>query len=253
MRESDKRIKDFCKKQSECVIDEAMISRAVELSKKTFYEAEGESRLSRLEFLYQQSQYIRKYLWVLQGAVLFMLWWILKHLGSSLFIAHRSMGVAAPLFVVLLVPELWKNRSYTAMEVEGTTYYNLRQIYAARMMVFGLVDLVLLSVFLAAVSFTARMGIWEFAIQFFIPFNVSCCICFGTLYSKMESSETFAIGWCVLWIFIWVQVVLSERIYNAISAPIWAVILIASLFYLVYSIVRGQKNLDKVWEASLWN
>lgn len=253
MRESDKRIKDFYKKQSECVIDEAMISRAVELSKTAFYEAEGESRLSRLEFLYQQSQYIRKYLWVLQGAVLFMLWWILKHLGSSLFIAHRSMGVAAPLFVVLLVPELWKNRSYTAMEVEGTTYYNLRQIYAARMMVFGLVDLVLLSVFLAAASFTARMGIWEFTIQFFIPFNVSCCICFGTLYSKIENSETFAVGWCVLWIFLWVQVVLSEKIYNAISAPVWAVILAASIFYLVYSIARGQKNLDKVWEASLWN
>lgn len=252
MRESDKRIKDFYKKQPEYVIDEAMISRAAKLSKAAFYEAERERGLSRLEFLYQQSQYIRKYLWALQGAVLLMLWWILKYAGS-LYIVQRSMGVAAPLFVVLLVPELWKNRSYAAMEVEGAAYYNLRQIYAARLMVFGLVDLVLLSVFLAAASFTVRMGIWEFAIQFFIPFNVSCCICFGTLYSKMENSETIAAGWCVLWIFMWVQVVLSDRIYNMISTPVWSAILIASLLYLVYSIVRGQKNLDKVWEASLWN
>ncbi len=252
MRESDKRIKDFCKKQSECVIDEAMISRAAELSKAAFYEAEEKRGLSRLEFLYQQSRYIRKYLWAVQAVLLFILWWILKN-SVNFFINSRSLGVAAPLFVVLLVPELWKNRSYASMEVEGTTYYNLREIYAARLTIFGLVDLVLLSTFLAAASFTARMGIWEFIVQFFIPFNVSCCICFGTLYSKMESSETFAVGWCVLWIFIWVQVVLSERIYNAISAPVWAVILVASLFYLVYSIVRGQKNLEKVWEASSWN
>lgn len=60
------------------------------------------------------------------------------------------MGTLAPLFVVLVLPELWKNRSSGALEIECTAYYSLRQIYAARMVLFGLVDLALLTLFFSA-------------------------------------------------------------------------------------------------------
>ena len=51
---------------------------------------------------------------------------------------QRSMGVIASLFVILIIPELWKNRTFQCMEIEASSYYSLRQVYAARMLLFGM-------------------------------------------------------------------------------------------------------------------
>ena len=50
------------------------------------------------------------------------------------------MGVVATLFVILIIPELWKNRSCECMEIEATSYYSLKQVYATRMLLFGVTD-----------------------------------------------------------------------------------------------------------------
>lgn len=57
------------------------------------------------------------------------------------------MGAAAPLFALLILPELWKNQSSHTLEIECTTCYSLRQIYGARIFLFALVDITLLSIF----------------------------------------------------------------------------------------------------------
>mgnify|MGYP006990195710 CR=1 FL=1 len=49
---------------------------------------------------------------------------------------QRILGVVASLFIILIIPELWKNQTYQSMEIEATSYYSLRQIYAARMSLF---------------------------------------------------------------------------------------------------------------------
>lgn len=36
------------------------------------------------------------------------------------------MGVASSLFVILMIPELWKNRSCGCMEIEAASCYSLR-------------------------------------------------------------------------------------------------------------------------------
>lgn len=79
------------------------------------------------------------------------------------------MGVMAAVFAILLIPELWKNRAANAMEVESSTYYSLRQIYAARMLAFGVVDIGLLSVFTVVVSVTTSIQAKEMVIYFFLP------------------------------------------------------------------------------------
>ncbi|MDM8211473.1 RNA polymerase sigma factor [Mediterraneibacter glycyrrhizinilyticus] len=49
--------------------------------------------------------------------------------------------MAETLFAILIIPELWKNRANCCMEIEGSTYYALRQIYSARILLFGLADI----------------------------------------------------------------------------------------------------------------
>ncbi|MDE6312618.1 MAG: hypothetical protein K2M46_03200 [Lachnospiraceae bacterium] len=250
---SNRDIKNYFENKIQVFCNETSMQEAVLKSKKAYYEAESAKSLSKTEFLYQQSKYIKKRWWLIQGLLLTVLWLFLNYLESSYYI-QRSIGIAAPLFVLLIIPEIWKNKNADAMEVECTTLYSIRQIYAARMILFALVDLVLLSVFFAASSYTAKITIWELAIQFFVPFNVACSICFGTLYSKKVKSPILTLLSCFIWIAVWEQIVLNEIIYKLLSVPFWIAMLVLSFLYLGYSIGKGQKQCMETWEVkTLWN
>lgn len=243
---SDRDMKNFLERKIQIPYNESNMQKAVLRSKKAYYEAEEEKFLSKVEFLYQQSRFIKKRWWLIQGLLLTVLWLLLKYLGSSYY-TQRSIGIAAPLFVLLIIPEIWKNRNADAMEVEGTTFYSIRQVYVARMTLFALVDLMLLSLFFISVSYTAKLALWELAIQFFVPFNVACCICFRMLYSKRADSQILTLLLCV-------QIALNEVIYAVISVPIWIALLLLSFFYLGYSIRKGQKQFIEIWEVKkLWD
>lgn len=233
--------------------DEFKIQKTIEVSKAAFVAGEAECTMSNMEFLYQQSKYIKKHWWLIQALLLFAVC-VLLHLSESDFYVRRSLGVAAPLFVILILPELWKNRSCDAMEVEGTTFYTLRQVYAARLTLFAGVDLLLLTAFFFGASFFAQLTVWELLIQFVLPFNVACCICFQSLYGGRNNSEVFSILLCSIWTGLWVLVISNDAVYNAISVPVWIGLLIASFAYLGYSIHKGQKTIYKTWEAKpSWN
>ena len=75
-----------------------------------FHRREASRPLSQLEFLRQQNRFLHKRWWVLQAGVLGLLWWLLQISGSTAEV-QRAMGTLAPLFVVLVLPELWKNRA----------------------------------------------------------------------------------------------------------------------------------------------
>ena len=233
--------------------DESKIQKTITVSKAAFVAGESEYAMSNLEFLYQQSRYIKKHWWLLQAVLLLTLCLLLQMSNSDLY-TRRSLGVAAPLFAILVLPELWKNRSCDAMEVEGTTFYTIRQIYAARLTLFAGVDLVLLSLFFVGASALARITVWELMIQFVLPFNVACCLCFHGLYNSRTGSEPFSILLCSVWTGLWVWVVLSDAVYYRISVPVWIALFAASFCYLGFSILRGQKEYRKTWEAKAsWN
>ena len=243
------------KKHFHCGIEcrESEIQKTIEASKAAFIAAEAENPMSAVDFLYQQGRYIKKHWWLLQAVLLFSLC-LLLHSSDSALYTRRSLGVAAPLFVILILPELWKNRSCDAMEVEGTTFYTIRQIYAARLTLFAGVDLGLLTLFFLGASAFARVTVWELLIHFVLPFNVACCLCFRGLYNHCAGSEPFSILLCSIWTGLWVMIVLNDAVYNRISVPVWVGMLAASLAYLGFCIVRGQKEYRKTWEAKAsWN
>ena len=53
-----------------------------------------------------------------------------------------------------------------AMEVEGATFFSIKNIYAARMLLFGMVDVCLLSVFLITSTFVLQIAFMDILIQF---------------------------------------------------------------------------------------
>ena len=107
---------------------EEKIKAAIEISKESFLLTEAEKSLSYRSFLYIQFRLIKKRWWMLQILILIALWAIFPFAEDALY-AYRSMGVVAALFIILIIPELWKNRANQCMEIESATYYLLRQCY----------------------------------------------------------------------------------------------------------------------------
>ncbi len=250
MRLTDKQIRKRLNREEEPYHIESGLWETVRRSKSAFYESQTKELLSGAEFVYQQSRYIHKFWWVLQGGVLIALWLLLE-LAESGEYQRKCMGIGAPLFALLLLPELWKNRNANALEIEGTSYYSLRQIYAARMVLFAFVDFILLGSFCGVEILTGKLAVEELMIQFFLPCVVTCCICFHTLYSFRDSSQVFAMLLCILWCMLWTRFVLQEKVYRAVSMPIWIIVTVAAVLYLGYCIERGQRNCMKMWEEKV--
>ena len=192
------------------------------------------SRASYFEFLYEQSRFIKKRWWVLQGGVLLYLWIWLNGYAHNYKDMTRLMGVLASVFVVLIVPEIWKNRRNGAIEIEQAAYYTLRQICAARMLMFAVVDFVIVVAFMVAVCTTTDIALNELVINFLLPVNVSCCICFRVLYSRWEKSEYVAVLLCLVWVGVWMMIVANDIIYQKITMPVCTVMLVMTFAYFVF-------------------
>lgn len=240
MKQHLRKIHTYVKPYSAPPCREEHIQKTIRRSAQAFCEHEAEHLLSASEFLYTQGRYIRKRWWFLQGLLLLLLWIYMKYTGSGPHI-QRCMGILVPFFALLIMPELWKDRMADAVEIECTTLYSLRQMYAARMFLFALVDLFLITAFLTMISVTMQIQTAELIIQFFLPFNVTCCICFQSLYSRQRRSEPVALFLCMLWITFWTRIILTDRIYELITLPVWGLLLAGSVFWL-YGCIR------KVWK-----
>lgn len=233
--------------------DEEKIKETILLSRKAYYQSEAAAPLPWFDFFVQQGRYIQKRWWLMQGILLAAVLLLFSLSGTTAYL-QKCLGVTAPLFVVLTLPELWKNRACGAMEVEGSAFYTLRQIYAARLSLFVGVDFLLISVFLLGVSYFWKLTLWEMLISFALPFNVSCCICFRCLYSAGTSSELFPILLCMAWTVLWGQFVLMDSVYTSISPRLWAGMLVLSTVFLIYSVVCGQRKISRIWERKpLWS
>ena len=163
--------------------DESKIKDTIVTARKIFYESAEKSAVSYFDFLYDQTRYVRKRWWGLQLLLLFLTGWFAQAVKDVQMI-QPMLGISASLFVIMVIPEFWKNRSSKAMEVEGAAYFSIRQIYSARLLVFSMVDGLFLAFFTVALSMTGRVIIGEMIVHFFLPMIVTCCICFRCLYSR---------------------------------------------------------------------
>jgi len=238
-----------CKETMKIIPDEQRIEETIKKSIDVFCSVEQERLLSYWEFLWGQFKLIRKRWWSFQFMILFALWVSLPSLQSEQ-LSQRTMGIMASLFVILIIPELWKNQTYHSMEIEGTSYYSLRQIYAARMLLFGIVDIVLITLFCGVSSVVWNVTFSQLIVQFILPMVVTSCICFRILCSKYPFGETFAVTMCILWSAVWVLVVLNETIYALIAFPLWIAILGIFLVFLVFTIHRTIYCCNNYWEVN---
>lgn len=208
----------------------------------------SESRLSFWEFLYEQSKFIKKRWWALQGGILLLLWVLLADPDGGAN-TERVVGSMSVMFSVMIIPEIWKNRRVSAVEIEKTAFYSLRQICAARIFLFAAVDLAMITAFFGVSVYTLQISAYQIIIDFLLPFNVSCCICFRLLYSKWSESEYIAVFLSIVCILIWTLIVSNDAVYQRISMPVWAGLLAISFGYLIFCVRRSQCSCEINWEV----
>ena len=232
---------------------EEHIKKTVELSKKAFYKGLEATECTWLEFIIQQLKFIQKRWWVFQFFLLAFLWGAL-YFGDREPTFQRQVSVLVPMFELLIVPELWKNVRHCSVEVENAACFTLREIYAARLTMFSLVDLLLLTVFFTVTTWTIHFTVLDIIIQFLIPLNVTVCICFGILCGRHFQSEYAAVGFCVIWAAVWYKLISVEQLYNSISGIIWVGLL---LFTFGGMLLLGKRLLKTSRECGeeflLWN
>ena len=183
-------------------------------------------RASYFEFLYEQLKFIRKRWWALQGGSLLLLWMLLADYGEGAN-ADRVLGALSVI----------------------SSYYSLRQICSARILMFAAVDLTMITIFFAVSFSTLQISAYRIVIDFLVPFNISCCICFRLLYSKLQELEYIAVFLSTACIFAWSMIVSTDFIYERISMTVWIGLLLLSFIYLIYCIWKSQCNCEINWEG----
>lgn len=245
----EKKLKDY-KANMKIIPNEQNIKETVRKSIDVYCLAEQERLLTYWEFLWAQLRLIRKRWWLFQLLLLSALWVVLPSLQGGQP-TQRYMGVEATLFIILIIPEFWKSQTYQSMEIETVSYYSLRQIYSARMLLFGIVDIVLITFFCWLSFATLNITLSQILVQFIFPMVVTACICFGMLCSKHPFSETVAVMMCIGWSGIWLFIVSNEKIYAAITYPLWLTFLGIALLFAVFAIYRTLYCYDDYWEGNL--
>ncbi len=242
----DRRLQNL-KNESGIVSREEKIRQTVGQSKALYFRQEEKRLLTYPEFLWIQLQYTRKRWWMLQAGLL-ILTSLLMPLIEANYYRIRSMGVIGCLFVVLMIPELWRNKSGDSTQVEAACLYSLRQIYAARITLFGLVDLFLLTWFclgLGAMGFT----LMEVLSHFLLPVTTTAAICFSLLCGKQNWTELSSLTACLGWGSLWWLILMNESLYRRILPAVWMVLLGLAFALLVLAVCRTVRTTNQYWEV----
>lgn len=246
MEEQLKRYKETRK----IIPDEHHMKETVRKSMEAYCRAEQEKQVTRREFLWMQLRLIRKRWWLLQTLLLLFAAVLLPYASDNRHVV-RMLGVIGVLFIVLIIPEFWKNISCDCMQVEAACLYSLRQIYAARMFLFGIVDVFLISLFCVIIGKSIPFTLPEILVQFLFPAVAAACICFGTLCSRRPVNEGTSIIFCLLWSAVWWIIINNETIYSAITFPMWCILFGTAMVFLAGAIYKTIYDCNKYWEVDL--
>ena len=95
---------------------------------------------------------------------------------------------------------------------------------------------------------TTILSLSDLVVNFLLPVNVSCCICFRVLYSSWEKSEYIAVLSCLVWVGLWMMLVANDVIYQKIVTPVWVAMLILTFVYFVFCVQKSLVFDEKILE-----
>ena len=132
-------------------------------------------------------------------------------------------------------------------DIENSSVHTTRDIYLARLILFGAVDLFGLTV-LWLVSFP--QGIENLIFELLIPFNGICALMLGCLTFYSGREFYLPISLCFLFTIGWFLIVSNEFLYTKLSYSLWFMLFLFSSLLLISMIC---KLMQKCKEVPAWN
>lgn len=90
---------------------------------------------------------------------------LMNYLDDSEYLM-RTLGTSSVLFIVMIIPEFWRNKESDSLQIEASCLYSLRQIYSARVFLIGVADVFMITLFLLVCCVGMRMQFMDILVQF---------------------------------------------------------------------------------------
>ena len=195
-------------------------------------------------FVWGPAGFIQKRMWAVQFAVLAGVLALVTALGGreTAFLRQYTLcAAAAPLLLVANVQELARVYHQGMLELELATRYSLAKVTAARLVLFGGCDAVLLAVVAAVGAVSCRAALWVVLLYCLTPFTVVSAVCLALLRRLRPA----AFGRAALTVVAVAAGALllpahpvQRWLYAPTARPLWATVLAVSAAALAWQIRR---------------
>ena len=187
-------------------------------------------------FVWTQAGFIRKRMWVLQFALLAGLLVLVTATGLPLR-RYALCAAAAPLLLVANVQDLARVYHQGMVELELVTRYSLPKVTAARLLIFGACDGVLLAALALVGSAVHRADLGAVLLYCLTPFTVVSALCLALL-RRLKPAAFGRVALAVVGISALAVLLPADRLqgwlYSRDVRPLWAAALAVSALALVW-------------------
>lgn len=187
-------------------------------------------------FVWTQAGFIRKRMWALQFALLAGLLVLVTAAGLPLR-RYALCAAAAPLLLVANVQDLARVYHQGMVELELVTRYSLPKVTAARLLIFGACDGVLLAVLALVGSAVHRADLGAVLLYCLTPFTVVSALCLALL-RRLKPAAFGRVALAVVGISALAVLLPADRLqswlYSQDVRPLWAAALAVSALALAW-------------------
>ena len=213
------------------------IDKLVFKAKEFINSEENENRIGFIEFIALQIKIMKKELLFAQMLLLFFAGYWLS-ISKEIVYMQRGLSVLAALFVIFIIPELWKNIENKSMEIEKSSLFDLRRVYAAKLIAFGLIDTGILTVFCVYAVEIQKILVVDLLGQFVFPIMISSIICMMAFSRKRYLNQFVTMIICLAANMGWMLIILNDNLYLKITPIVWILIFIMCALLLFYFIQK---------------
>lgn len=215
---------------------------------KKFLKTFPTSPLSSWGFFYTQLQYIRKSVWIFSLTILVLCIGIARISPDG--VCWKTAALL-PFLALTTATELAKSSQCNMAELEMGCKYNLSHILMTRFLIFGISDLLLLSVIIGIVHTQSEFYFFRTALYLITPCMLTASLSLWIL-QKFPRQESLYLCTAVAGLISIINDLcgsVAASFYAANLLPFWGVLLVSSLCLLWIQC----KKLLKKGEEQLWN
>ena len=173
--------------------------------------------------------------------------------GADMRVYLGAASVVSSFVGVFLMMELNRCKSFGMMELEQSCYLGLKQIWCVKMIVFGCLDILLLTVMVAGIAGRASLGVLQVMVYLLAPFVFSNVLqLFAFTLLRGQRNEYLQMGAAVLASMACGIPLLFPEMYKGAYFGFWVLALATAVVCLVKEILVICQKLEE-GDGICWN